>query len=121
MRTENQCDFKGYMMRFKLPSKRCFILPLKSAGIIFLLTALGSLLLFFEHQSWLIFISIMLSMLAVGYYIKVLYKDFWSVVLEESKGLFADLIMWMYYMMVCVLSLSPFFVLLWYLDILHQI
>ena len=47
--------------------------------------------------------------------VKVLYKDFWNVVLEESKGFFADLIMWVYYFVVCALSLAPaavFFLLL---------
>jgi hypothetical protein len=51
----------------------------------------------------------------IGFYVKVLYKDFWNVVLEESKGFFADFIMWVYYFVVCALSLAPaavFFLLL---------
>lgn len=36
MKTEIQGDFKGYFLRFKMPSKRCFSMPLKSAGLIFL-------------------------------------------------------------------------------------
>ena len=49
-------------------------------------------------------------LLMIGFYVKVLYKDFWNVVLEESKGLFADLLMWVYYFAVCAVSLAPSFV-----------
>lgn len=36
MKTEIQGDFIGYFLRFKMPSTRCFSMPLKSAGLIFL-------------------------------------------------------------------------------------
>jgi hypothetical protein len=48
-------------------------------------------------------------MAMMGYYIGVLKNDFWNIVLEESKGLFADLIMWVYYIVLCVTSLLPAF------------
>lgn len=49
-------------------------------------------------------------MLMIGYYIGVLKKDFWNIALEESKGLFADVFMWIYYILLCVLSLLPAFI-----------
>ena len=51
----------------------------------------------------------MQCLLMVGYYIEVLKNDFWNVVLEESKGLFADMLMWIYYIILCVFSLIPAF------------
>lgn len=41
-------------------------------------------------------IMLMQCLLMVGYYIGVLKNDFWNIVLEESKGLFADMLMWIY-------------------------
>ena len=37
MRTEINGDFNGYVQRFRLPSSKCFIMPLKQVGIIFLI------------------------------------------------------------------------------------
>ena len=44
----------------------------------------------------------------LSYYIKVLYKEFWNYVLVESLGFFADLLMWLYYFVLTIISLSPF-------------
>lgn len=52
-------------------------------------------------------ILLMECLFLIGYYVKVLYEDFWNVVLEESKGLFADIIIWVYYFAVCAVSLVP--------------
>lgn len=41
-------------------------------------------------------------MAIVWYYIGVLKNDFWNIVLEESKGLFADLRMSVSYIVLCV-------------------
>lgn len=108
MKTEIQGNFKDYAFRFKMPSKECFLMPLKSAGIIFLFEAIFSGALYLLGLNTLsVVLSLMLCMLAIGYYIKVLYKRFWNVVLEESKGLIPDVIMWLYYMLTCAISLSP--------------
>lgn len=116
MNTEVQGDFWGYVTRFKLPSARCFKMPLKSAAIAFLVLLVSAVLLGLIGFSAATAIILLLECLfMIGFYVKVLYKDFWNVVLEESKGIFADFIMWVYYFVVCALSLAPagvFFVLL---------
>lgn len=117
MKTEIQGDFKGYFLRFKMPSKRCFSMPLKSAGLIFLFElVLSGILILLGIKTWSIVLSLMVCMMAIGYYIGVLYKDFWNIVLEESKGFFADVLMWIYYMAICAISLSPAFVLFYLSD-----
>jgi hypothetical protein len=114
MKTEIQGDFKGYLLRFKMPSKRCFTMPLKSAGLILLLELiLSGAVCLLGIQTWSIVLSLVVCMVAVGYYVGVLYKDFWNIVLEESKGFFADVLMWVYYMAICAVSLSPALVLLY--------
>ena len=112
MKTEIQGDFKGYIFRCKFPSKSCFSKPLKSAGIILLIELiLAGVLMLFNAQLFSVVIMLMSCLLAIGYYIGVLYKDFWNIVLEESKGFLPDVIMWIYYMILCGISLLPAFVL----------
>ena len=108
MKTEIQGDFWGYACRFKLPSSKSFKYPLKSAGIILAvqLVTVGLLSLCGIKPVTAI-ILLMECLLLIGYYVKVLYVDFWNVVLEESKGLFADMIMWVYYFVICAASLVP--------------
>lgn len=92
-------------------------MPLKSAGIVLLTQLIMSgLFILIGIPTWSVVISLMLCLLAVGYYIGVLYKDFWNIVLEESKGLLPDILMWMYYMALCAISLSPAFVLFYLSD-----
>ena len=118
MKTEIQGNFKDYLLRFKMPSKKCFSMPLKSAVLIFLFELiLSGVLILLGIQTWSIVLSLMVCMMAIGYYIGVLYKDFWNIVLEESKGFFADIMMWIYYIAICAISLSPAFVLFYLSDI----
>lgn len=108
MKTEIQGDVCGYMTRFKLPSARCFKLPLKSALVIFLVQlATASILALISISPATAIIMLIECLFMIGYYVKVLYKDFWGVVLEESKGLLADLLMWIYYFVICALTLVP--------------
>lgn len=110
MKTEIQGNFKGYLTRFKLPSPKCFKMPLKSVGIIFSIQLLlASIFYLIGINKATLFIMLMQCMAMMGYYIGVLKNDFWNIVLEESKGLFADLIMWVYYIVLCVTSLLPAF------------
>jgi hypothetical protein len=117
MKTEIQGDFKGYFLRFKMPSKKCFFMPIKSVGIIFLLELilLGGVFLIGIKTGTVILLMIQ-CLIAVGYYISVLYKDFWNIVLEESKGFWADIFMWIYYIIICAISLSPTFVLFYWCE-----
>lgn len=108
MKTEIQGDFMGYVMRFKLPSAGCFLAPLKSAGVILAFELiLSSTIYLIGVETWSLVLSLLLCMVAIGYYVGVLYKKFWNIVLEESKGLFADMFMWIYYIVICAISLSP--------------
>lgn len=108
MRTEINGDFKGYIQRFRLPSSKCFIMPLKQVGIIFLIEMiLTGLFLLIGINKITIIVMLLQCMFMVGYYVTVLKDDFWNIVLEDSKGLFADLLMWTYYITLCVVSLSP--------------
>ena len=108
MKTEIQGDFWGYITRFKLPSAKCFKYPLKSAVVAFLVQLVTAVLLGMISLSPATAIIMLLEcLLMVGYYVKVLYRDFWNVVLEESKGFFADLLMWVYYFAICALTMAP--------------
>lgn len=85
-------------------------MPLKSAGIVLLTELIMSgLFILIGIPTWSVVISLMLCLLAVGYYIGVLYKDFWNIVLEESKGFLPDMVMLVYYMALFAISLSPAF------------
>ena len=110
MKTEIQGDFKGYFFRCKFSTKRSFTMPLKSVGLIFgVEIVLASLLMLIGVQVWGVVLMLISCMIAIGYYIGVLYKDFWNIVLEESKGFFPDLVMWVYYVLLCAISLTPSF------------
>ena len=108
MATEIRGDLKGYFRRFELPSLKCFVMPLKSVGIIFLIEIILSIaFIMICISKGTNLIMLLQCMLMVGYYIGVLKNDFWNIVLEESKVFFADLIMWIYNIIVCIISLSP--------------
>ena len=110
MKTEIQGDFMGYFLRFKMPSKRCFSMPLKSVGLISpVRVSIICNTYIVGVKTWSIVLSLV-CMMAIGYYIGVLYKDFWNIVLEDSNVFFADVFMWNY-MAICAISLSPAFVL----------
>lgn len=118
MKTEIQGDFIGYFLRFKMPSKKCFHMPLKSAGLIFVFElVLSGTLIMLGIKTWSIVLSLMVCMMAIGYYIGMQYTDFWNIVLEDSKGFFADVLMWIYYMAICAISISPAFALFYLSDI----
>lgn len=46
MKTEIQGDFIGYFLKFKMPSRKCFHMPLKSVGIIFFIQLLFASILY---------------------------------------------------------------------------
>ena len=66
-------------------------MPLKSVGIIFCIQLLlASIFYLIGINKATLFIMLMQCMAMMGYYIGVLKNDFWNIVLEDSKGLFAD-------------------------------
>jgi len=109
MKTEINGDWVGYLKRFKLPTAKAFIYPLRAAGIIFgILLGISVILYLLPVKPIVQFIPLMSGILiSMGFYIKIHYKMFWERVLEESKGFFADLIMWIYYIVICILSVMP--------------
>jgi len=111
MKTELNGDWLGYAKRFRLPSIKTFIYPLKTAGIIFIVGAILTTLLHFIPNATILKVHLHFAvlMVAIYFYIKVHYRQFWDIVLEESKGLFADLLMWLYYVVICLISITPTF------------
>jgi hypothetical protein len=106
MNTEINGNWGAYIKRFQLPSKKCFIYPLKSALIIFSAQLVVSMVYFLPIVPFAKFLILFIALMtSIGYYMKVQYREFWNIVLEESKGLFADMLMWIYYIILCVFSL----------------
>jgi len=101
MQTEINGDWKGYLHRFKLPEKKVVLLPLKRFGICLMIqVVLGTVAVGLAHSCaskggmllWLV-----VSSMIIGAYLYAVYKEFWTVVLEAAKGFWADLLMWVYY------------------------
>ena len=108
MNTEINGNWGAYIKRFQLPSKKCFIYPLKSALIIFSAQLVVSMVYFLPILPFAKFLILFIALMtSIGYYMKVQYREFWNIVLEESKGLFADLLMWLYYILICLISILP--------------
>jgi hypothetical protein len=97
MKTEINGDWKAYAKRFQMPTKQTLILPLKRFGICLLIQTAASC-------SGSIII-LLVSSLVIGTFLYAAYKEFWNVVLEEAKGLGADLLMWLYYAVLFVITI----------------
>ncbi len=103
-------DWKGYLKRFQMPCKKTLRLPLFRMTLVFLFQLPMALLCWYYHEVGfpIILLALVTVMGILSYYIKVLYKEFWNYVLVESLGFFADLLMWLYYFVLTIISLSPF-------------
>lgn len=118
MNTEINGNWGAYIKRFQLPSKKCFIYPLKSALIIFSAQLVVSTVYFLPIVPFAKFLILFfVLMTSVFFYIKVHYLEFWNKVLEESKGFFADLIMWIYYIVICIISICPTFLAIIFINV----
>lgn len=117
MQTEINGDWIGYAKRFHMPSIKVLKYPLKSIGILLTIQIVVSgLFVFLPIPPIAKLIPIFaVMMFAVFYYAKVHWKTFWNVVLEESKGLIPDLLMWLYYFVICIVSIIPSFFALTYI------
>ena len=92
MKTEINGDWQNYTKRFQLPQKRTWLLPLKWFGICFFVQIIAMFLAMHVNV-----LMLMVSSMIIGAFLYAAGKEFWQVVLEESKGFWADVIMWMYY------------------------
>lgn len=112
MRTEIKGDWIGYAKRFRMPSKKVLKYPLKHIGILLAIQIVVSgLFTFLPIAPIAKLIPVFaVMMFAVFYYAKIHWKTFWEVVLEESKGLIPDLLMWLYYLIICIVSIMPSFI-----------
>lgn len=108
MRTEIKGNWIGYAKRFRMPSKKVLKYPLKHIGILLAVQIVVSgLFTFLPIPPIVKLIPIFaVMMFAVFYYLKVHWHTFWEV-LEESKGLIPDLLMWLYYLIICIVSIMP--------------
>lgn len=100
MKTEINGDWKAYAKRFQLPQKKTWILPLKWFGIC-LVVQIAAMLLAVNTNILVLVVSSMIS----GAFLYAAGKEFWNVVLEESKGFWADLLMWLYYALLFALTI----------------
>lgn len=100
MKTEIQGNWKDYVKRFRLPPMKVLLIPIKRFSICLILQIVfgGITLLMSENglnPGALLFLIV--SSMVIGGYLYAVYKEFWNVVLEASKGLWADVLMWIYY------------------------
>jgi len=101
MKTEINGDWKAYAKRFQLPQKKTWILPLKWFGSSFVVQIVAMVLAM--HTNVLVLV---VSSMIIGAFLYAAGKEFWKVVLEESKGLWADVIMWLYYVLLFAITIG---------------
>lgn len=100
MKTEINGDRKAYVKRFRLPGKKIWLMPLKWFGIS-LAVQIVAIIMAINTNVLPIIVSSMIN----GTFLYVAGKEFWNVVLEESKGLWADLLMWLYYTLLFAITI----------------
>lgn len=114
MKTEINGDWKAYAKRFQLPQKKTWILPLKWFGVSFVVQIVAMVLAIHTN-----ILMLVVSSMIICAFLYAAGKEFWTVVLEESKGLWADVMMWLYYALLCALTVGlPLVVGLVYLELL---
>lgn len=92
MKTEIDGNWHKYTKRFQLPPRRIWVLPLKWFGISSLIQVAAMFVAIYTN-----ILVLIVSSMIVGAFLYAAGKEFWNIVLEESKGFWADVIMWMYY------------------------
>lgn len=108
MKTEINGDWKGYLKRFKMPSCKVLLMPLKYFGICFAVQSICCLIAAQTHVLMLV-----VSSLVVGAVLYAAFKLLWEVVLEEAKGFWADTLMWLYYLLLVVIAIVLPFVIVY--------
>ena len=108
METEIKGDWKGYLKRFHLPDIRIFKGPLLGFGVCLLLQVVFSVIACcistsqpLSGNAWIL---ICVSSLIIGTFLYAIFRNFWNVILEESKGFWADVLMWVLYIILTLVS-----------------
>lgn len=109
MKTEIDGNWLAYAKRCRFPGKKAFRLPLKHACILFLVQLVVAVVFVFLPLKPVVRLVPVFFVLffALSYYIKVHWHTFWNVVLDDSKGLIPDFVMWLYYVVICLISILP--------------
>ena len=112
MKTEINGDWKGYLKRFKLPSRKVLLEPLKYFAICLVVQVVFCVLASVTH-----ILLLVVSSLIVGAFLYSAFKILGEVVLEEAKGFWADTLMWFYYLVLVLLTVvAPFLIAYPYLN-----
>mgnify|MGYP007059985335 CR=1 FL=1 len=109
MKTEINGNWLDYAKRCRFPGKKAFLYPLKHTAVLFgIQLVVSGVFAFLPLKPVVRLVPVFFVLfLALSYYIKVHWHTFWNVVLEDSKGLLPDLIMWLYYVVICLISIVP--------------
>ncbi len=109
MKTEINGNWIDYAKRCRFPGKKAFLYPLKHTAVLFgIQLVVSAVFAFLPLKSVIRLVPVFFVLFfALSYYIKVHWHTFWNVVLEDSKGLLPDLIMWLYYVVICLISIVP--------------
>lgn len=108
MKTEINGDWKGYFTRFKMPSSKALVSPLKYFGICF-----AAQIVFCGVAALTHVLILVMSSMIIGAVLYAACKYFWEVMLEEAKGFWADFLMWVYYAFLLLITVVLPLVITW--------
>lgn len=100
MKTEINGDWKGYFKRFKMPSSKALLWPLKYMAICLPIQAICCYLASLSHV-----LILVMSTLIILVFLYAAFRYLWEVMLEEAKGFWADALMWIYYLAITFVTL----------------
>ena len=111
MKTEINNDWKGYFSRFKMPSTKALLGPLKYVAIYLPVQAICCYLAAISNV-----LMLGMSSMIMVVFLYAVFRHLWEVVLEEAKGFWADALMWLYYLaLIAITVVLPFVVVYPYL------
>lgn len=111
MKTEINNDWKGYLRRFKMPSTKALLWPLKYIAICLPIQAVCCYLATLSNVLLLI-----MSSLIILVFLFAAFRHLWDLMLDEAKGFWADALMWIYYIAIVFVTLvAPILVAIPYL------
>ena len=111
MKTEINNDWKGYLTRFKMPSTKTLIWPLKYVAICLPIQVICGYLATISNV-----LMLAMSSMIMAVFLYAAFRHLWNVMLEEAKGFWADTLMWLYYIAIVFVTLvAPILVAIPYL------